>query len=154
MDRVPQHQTGRPRRYTTGVALVAAATLFFIATIHGSFGVSDHDNVQSFPNASGAIGIAGLTTAADNLFFAALGTNGRSCATCHLPAQGWTITPDELRDRFERTDGLDPIDRTRDRRLARVPTGTLIVVTSVGRPWHGLYSASEKPWRFAMAARR
>src|SRR5262249_30355892 len=33
---------------------------------------------------------------------------------CHRPAQGWTITPAELRDRFERTDGLDPIFRAND----------------------------------------
>ena len=46
---------------------------------------------------------------ADNPFFRALGTNGRSCVTCHRPAQGWSITPVELRDRFDRTDGLDPI---------------------------------------------
>src|SRR6185369_16002814 len=42
------------------------------------------------------------------------GTNGRSCTTFHVPAQAWTITPEELRDRFERTSGLDPIFRTND----------------------------------------
>jgi len=115
MDRAPQHQTGRPRRWTTGVALVAAAALAVIATTYAASGVSDHAGVQAFPNVSGAVGTVGLNnTAADNAFFQALGTNGRSCATCHLPAQGWTITPDELRDRFERTDGLDPIFRTND----------------------------------------
>jgi cytochrome c peroxidase len=54
------------------------------------------------------------TIDADNPFFKELGTNGRSCATCHRPAQGWNITPAELRDRFDRTDGLDPIFRTND----------------------------------------
>jgi hypothetical protein len=34
--------------------------------------------------------------------------------TCHRPAQAWNITPAELRDRFDRTDGLDPIFRTND----------------------------------------
>lgn len=29
----------------------------------------------------------------NNPFFKSLGSNGRSCATCHLPSQGWTITP-------------------------------------------------------------
>jgi cytochrome c peroxidase len=114
MDRAPQHQTGRSRRWRTGVALVAAATLAVIATAHAAFGVSDHAGAQVFPNASGAIGVVGLDTAADNPFFQPLGTNGRSCATCHLPAQGWSITPGELRDRFERTRGLDPIFRTND----------------------------------------
>ncbi|HEV7555578.1 MAG TPA: hypothetical protein VGO00_09005, partial [Kofleriaceae bacterium] len=26
-------------------------------------------------------------------FFLSLGTNGRSCGSCHLADQGWTITP-------------------------------------------------------------
>jgi len=97
------------------VALAAAATLAVIATIHASLDASDHAGARAFPNASGTIGVVGLNaTAADNPFFQELGTNGRSCASCHLPAQGWTITPDELRDRFERTGGLDPIFRIND----------------------------------------
>jgi hypothetical protein len=50
----------------------------------------------------------------NNPFFQDLGTNGRTCFTCHRPAQAWTITPEEIRDRFERTQGLDPIFRTND----------------------------------------
>jgi len=47
-------------------------------------------------------------------FFQSLGTNGRSCASCHRPAQGWSISADEVRLRFELTRGLDPIFRTND----------------------------------------
>lgn len=47
-------------------------------------------------------------------FFQSLGTNGRSCASCHLPDQGWTITPEGVRERFERTGGTDPIFRLND----------------------------------------
>src|SRR5262245_20739288 len=50
----------------------------------------------------------------DNAFFQDLGTNGRTCFSCHRPAEAWTVTPGELRDRFERTAGLDPIFRTND----------------------------------------
>jgi cytochrome c peroxidase len=49
-----------------------------------------------------------------NPFFQNLGSNGRSCASCHQPAQGWTITPQEVRQRFDKTDGLDPIFRLND----------------------------------------
>ena len=49
-----------------------------------------------------------------NPFFEDLGSNGRSCFSCHRPAQAWTITPDELIDRFNRTAGRDPIFRTND----------------------------------------
>lgn len=44
-----------------------------------------------------------------NPFFQGLGSNGRSCNSCHRQAQGWTISPDELRQRFARTNGTDPI---------------------------------------------
>lgn len=50
----------------------------------------------------------------DNPFFQDLGTNGRTCFTCHRPAQAWTITPVEVRQRFEQTQGLDPIFRAND----------------------------------------
>jgi hypothetical protein len=50
----------------------------------------------------------------DNPFFEELGTNGRSCFSCHRPAQAWSITPAELRERFDRTAGHDPIFRTND----------------------------------------
>jgi hypothetical protein len=47
-------------------------------------------------------------------FFQSLGTNGRSCGTCHRPAQGWGISADEVKLRFLLTQGLDPILRTND----------------------------------------
>ena len=50
----------------------------------------------------------------DNPFFQSLGTNGRSCFTCHQPDQAWTVTPARIRDRFEDTSGRDPIFRTND----------------------------------------
>lgn len=50
----------------------------------------------------------------DNPFFQDLGSNGRACVTCHQPAQAWTITPAEVSERFDRTDGLDPIFRAND----------------------------------------
>jgi hypothetical protein len=50
----------------------------------------------------------------DNPFFKALGTNGRSCFSCHRPAQGWTITPKSIQERFKESQGFDPIFRTND----------------------------------------
>lgn len=50
----------------------------------------------------------------DSLFFASLGTNGRTCGTCHLAGQGWTITPSFVRYRFEVTGGTDPLFRPHD----------------------------------------
>jgi cytochrome c peroxidase len=49
-----------------------------------------------------------------NPFFQNLGTNGRRCNSCHLPDQGWTITPQAVQQRFAATGGLDPIFRAND----------------------------------------
>ena len=70
----------------------------------------------AFSNSTGVHGTMSTAGAIEtsNPFFQELGTNGRRCVTCHRPAQAWTITPEEVRDRFERTHGLDPIFRTND----------------------------------------
>ena len=49
-----------------------------------------------------------------NPFFRELGANGRSCASCHQPQEGWSITPKGLRERFQRTQGMDPVFRLND----------------------------------------
>lgn len=48
------------------------------------------------------------------LFFTSVGTNGRSCDSCHQAAQGWSVTPSGLRARFDESRGLDPIFRLVD----------------------------------------
>ena len=50
----------------------------------------------------------------NNAFFQSLGTNGRSCNTCHISSSAWTITPADVRQKFDRTQGTDPIFRTND----------------------------------------
>lgn len=50
----------------------------------------------------------------NNPFFRALGTNGRTCATCHQPAEGWSLSAEEVRERFFRTRGEDPVFRPID----------------------------------------
>lgn len=49
-----------------------------------------------------------------NPFFQSLGNNGRSCVTCHVPSEGWTITPKGVQKLFDETDGLDPLFRLVD----------------------------------------
>ena len=49
-----------------------------------------------------------------NPFFRPLGTNGRSCFSCHQPQDGWSVTPKSLRERFEQTRGNDPVFRPVD----------------------------------------
>lgn len=50
----------------------------------------------------------------NSAFFASLGTNGRTCGSCHQQAEGWSITPAGVLARFNATDGTDPIFRLND----------------------------------------
>ena len=55
----------------------------------------------------------GPTPTGQNAFFSDLGTNGRTCFTCHQPQDGWTISAIHARDRFN-TDANDPLFRLVD----------------------------------------
>jgi cytochrome c peroxidase len=42
-------------------------------------------------------------------YFQAQGTNGRSCATCHIPQEAWSINPGTIQRLFDETGGTHPI---------------------------------------------
>jgi cytochrome c peroxidase len=73
-------------------------------------------NVLTFSDSAGEFRTLNANGEFDlhNPFFHELGTNGRACVTCHRPDEGWTVTPDGIRRRFEQTKGLDPIFRVND----------------------------------------
>jgi cytochrome c peroxidase len=54
------------------------------------------------------------TDTATNPFFQSLGTNGRSCATCHEPRSAWGVSAASIQQRFEQSAGTDPIFRLVD----------------------------------------
>ena len=58
--------------------------------------------------------VAGGNLDTGNPFFQVLGTNGRSCFTCHRPETAWSVTPASLQARFKATDGTDPVFRIND----------------------------------------
>jgi cytochrome c peroxidase len=61
-----------------------------------------------------------------NPFFQSLGTNGRSCNSCHKAEAAWTITPPQIQALFNATQGLDPLFRTNDgSNSPTAPVGTL-----------------------------
>lgn len=68
------------------------------------------------PDGSGMIGTFTTNGSIDftNPFFQNLGTNQRTCATCHVNAEGWSFTPVDVRVRFLLTGGTEPIFRTND----------------------------------------
>src|SRR6516165_3039239 len=98
---------------------VKVALLFVIGSLFTGSIVKGQSlpNLFPFPNASGVLETYNTAEGPIDLtgpFFQSLGTNGRSCASCHRPAQGWSISADELKIRFELTQGLDPIFRPND----------------------------------------
>lgn len=56
----------------------------------------------------------GPTTTSQNAFFADLGTNGRTCLTCHQPQDGWSISATSVQARFKASRGTDPLFRLAD----------------------------------------
>jgi len=74
-------------------------------------------NLLPLPNPSGWLETYNVNNAPISLtgaFFKSLGTNGRSCASCHVPGEGWTVSASGVQLRFLLTQGLDPIFRTND----------------------------------------
>ncbi len=65
----------------------------------------------TFPDSSGVWGNlnVGGPPPNPNPFNQSLGTNGRSCESCHAPGDAWTATPGKLQKRFATTNGADPI---------------------------------------------
>jgi len=53
-------------------------------------------------------------TAPGNPFYQKLGSNGRSCNTCHRASDGWSITPASIQARFYTSGGRDPLFRLVD----------------------------------------
>lgn len=73
-------------------------------------------NLFPFPNSHGILKTFSATGRVDltGSFFQSLGTNGRSCASCHQPGEAWSVSSTGVAERFEETKGLDPIFRTND----------------------------------------
>jgi len=51
----------------------------------------------------------GATQTSTNAFFLSLGTNGRTCFSCHQPASGMGISVSAVNNTFRETNGTDPI---------------------------------------------
>ena len=56
----------------------------------------------------------GATFTFNSPFFQDLGTNGRTCFSCHQPQSGWTVSAAGVAARFAQSGGTDPIFRLVD----------------------------------------
>jgi hypothetical protein len=103
------------------VLIGAVAVLTVVAAVSGEDRaipiVPFIPNGTLFPNAAGAsqtYSTIGGGIDQTGPFFQSLGTNGRSCASCHQPSDGMSVSAANVQLRFLLTDGLDPIFRTVD----------------------------------------
>ncbi|HEY8682758.1 MAG TPA: hypothetical protein VIM06_06260 [Rhodanobacter sp.] len=98
----------RQRLTTVAVALLLAATGTQARAANSQ---SQHADPLITADPSGWLQTKAPGDSVDtsNAFFQGFGSNGRSCNSCHRQAQAWSISPDELRQRFARTNGTDPV---------------------------------------------
>jgi len=64
-----------------------------------------------FLDATGVVGTYNVNGPTDtsNPFFQSLGTNGRSCATCHIAGNAFGLSVQHVQERFAATSGRDPL---------------------------------------------
>jgi cytochrome c peroxidase len=109
----------RNRRVALSAAVVAGAMLAGIAVMHGQFPYFTKfiPNGVLFPNPNGASQTYSTNGGGIDLtgpFFQSMGTNGRTCGTCHQPSDGMSVSAVDVDLRFLLTQGTDPIFRTVD----------------------------------------
>jgi len=106
----------RSRLVIVNAVFLAVATLIAIAAVSGQ-PFSFIPNGTFFANPGGASETYSISSGGIDLrgpFFQSLGTNGRSCGSCHQPSDGMSVSAANVQLRFSRTQGLDPIFRTVD----------------------------------------
>src|SRR5262249_50951540 len=110
----------RQRSIATAAALVAA--LAVVAAVNGQ-DRGEIPRMPFIPNGAVFLNPNGASQTYSTIgggidqtgpFFQSLGTNGRSCSTCHRPSDGMSVSAAHVQARFVLTQGLDPIFRTVD----------------------------------------
>jgi cytochrome c peroxidase len=108
----------RHKRSVIGAGLLVVATLTVLAERGEQIDFRNFlPNGIFFPNSNGASQTHSTSPGRIDLtgpFFQSLGTNGRTCATCHQPSDGMSVSATSIQRRFEQTEGKDPIFRTVD----------------------------------------
>ena len=104
------------KRQLLRVSVLVCVLVAALETTRQARADSNGPNLFGFVNPTGISRTYNVNGATDfdNPFFQSLGTNGRSCGSCHDAADGWTIVPSHVQARFEASGGEDPIFRTND----------------------------------------
>ncbi len=91
-----------------------AITLFALSCVLFAVGVFAGNKLPNPLNSKDSSGTLSTYSTAGGIdlsspFFQSLGTNGRSCSSCHVASNAWSVTPSSLQDRFNSSAGSDPI---------------------------------------------
>src|SRR5579884_56048 len=100
-------------RNRVAVCIVSLAVALSVAVKVKASGESP---AGAIPDSSGEIATVTSTGTINHgsAFFQNLGSNGRTCATCHAESDAWGVSADHIRGRFFATLGSDPIFRLVD----------------------------------------
>jgi hypothetical protein len=104
---------------------IFSVVLLVIVTLTAIVAVSEQEintlsfipNAKFFANANGASQTYSTNNGGIDQtgpFFQSMGTNGRSCSTCHQPGDGMSVSAASVQRRFDITRGKDPIFRLVD----------------------------------------
>ncbi len=90
------------------IAAASGQQIPFVTFIpNGVFFPNPHGASQTYSTNGGGIDFTGP-------FFQSMGTNGRTCGTCHQPSDGMSVSAANIQLRFLLTQGQDPIFRPVD----------------------------------------
>jgi cytochrome c peroxidase len=104
----------RPKLLAPVTAIAAAATLLTgtapADTPAASLAAPPY-GLQSFADPTGVVATLDVNGPVNEsgAFFQSLGTNGRSCATCHVASQAMSLSAKDIQARFAETRGQDPL---------------------------------------------
>ena len=92
------------RKWLLAAGILSLTTAASAAMLPNLFPFFDPTGLISTYNTKGPI-----DESTKNPFFQSLGTNGRSCGTCHLASDAFGLGVDSIRSKFFRSNGKDPL---------------------------------------------
>jgi cytochrome c peroxidase len=100
--RLQPRTTTRSKKWALAAILLGLATAVSAAVIPKLFAFFDPTGIIATYNLNGPLDHG-------NPFFKSLGTNGRSCGTCHIASNAMGISTQNIQERFYSTHGQDPL---------------------------------------------
>ncbi len=100
-------QPALPQEQKTTTQPCAPDTIFSQGGIPATIGKSRVDSDTT--GCQGSYQPSGAVQTGSNAFFELLGSNGRTCVTCHQPPSGMSVVPANINARYQATGGTDPI---------------------------------------------